>query len=384
MSITVNNIISPNIVALEKTIDEMRREIIHIKNLQQGKNRTGIRVNKKFNFKITNPLLSSVGVGSYSNLTTNSWYPSVYNQGNLGSCTANGAAFCYQFDLLKKNPNNTFIPSRLFIYYCERVLGWYQFPSENFLTNQTTIDQNNGTIVLPDSTEIIPSNAPLPLSSFPPVIGDDTTQSLNFPINDSDTGSQVYLGIFSINLYGVCSDSVWPYTDDNNVYKNFPTNKLSTIISECSNNIGKKFYPVGGLDLEEDFGDIPSNAKNDLVSIKTSLNNGYPVIFGMSLTNQIYSNLSNYPYYENTSPPSPQIIDKINEDNSGFAGGHCVVIVGHSDELGAFLIRNSWGNNWGYNGHFYLSYNYVQDPNCTTDFWVLSEIGTDPNLKYGY
>lgn len=47
--------------------------------------------------------------------------PPVYNQGDLGSCTANGLGGAYEFDL-KKQKKADFMPSRLFIYYNERVL----------------------------------------------------------------------------------------------------------------------------------------------------------------------------------------------------------------------------------------------------------------------
>jgi C1A family cysteine protease len=46
----------------------------------------------------------------------------VYNQGNIGSCSANALAAAVQFDRLKKGENPDFIPSRLFIYYNERVI----------------------------------------------------------------------------------------------------------------------------------------------------------------------------------------------------------------------------------------------------------------------
>jgi len=45
----------------------------------------------------------------------------VYDQGQLGSCTANAIAAAIQFDRLKQNIPD-FIPSRLFIYYNERVM----------------------------------------------------------------------------------------------------------------------------------------------------------------------------------------------------------------------------------------------------------------------
>jgi C1A family cysteine protease len=48
--------------------------------------------------------------------------PAIYDQGDLGSCTANAVAAAVQFDLLRKNAARAFAPSRLFIYYNERVI----------------------------------------------------------------------------------------------------------------------------------------------------------------------------------------------------------------------------------------------------------------------
>src|SRR3569833_1519688 len=47
--------------------------------------------------------------------------PPVYDQGQLGSCTANAIAAAMQFERMKQKLND-FIPSRLFIYYNERVI----------------------------------------------------------------------------------------------------------------------------------------------------------------------------------------------------------------------------------------------------------------------
>jgi C1A family cysteine protease len=47
--------------------------------------------------------------------------PPVYDQGQLGSCTANAIAGAVQFDLMKES-KPVFVPSRLFIYYNERVI----------------------------------------------------------------------------------------------------------------------------------------------------------------------------------------------------------------------------------------------------------------------
>lgn len=47
-------------------------------------------------------------------------FPEVYDQGHLGSCTANALAGAYEFDEIIERESNIFRPSRLFIYYNER------------------------------------------------------------------------------------------------------------------------------------------------------------------------------------------------------------------------------------------------------------------------
>ncbi len=48
--------------------------------------------------------------------------PPVYDQGSLGSCTANAISAAIQFERLKQKLIPDFVPSRLFIYYNERVM----------------------------------------------------------------------------------------------------------------------------------------------------------------------------------------------------------------------------------------------------------------------
>ena len=48
--------------------------------------------------------------------------PPIFNQGQLGSCTANAIGAAYRFDLLKQKMDAEFVPSRLFIYYNERAM----------------------------------------------------------------------------------------------------------------------------------------------------------------------------------------------------------------------------------------------------------------------
>jgi len=80
--------------------------------------------------------------------------PPVYDQGQLGSCTANAIAGALQFDEIKEHKNGLSTPSRLFIYYNERVI--------------------EGTVT-------------------------------------SDSGAQLRDGVKTVAKQGICPEKVWPY-----------------------------------------------------------------------------------------------------------------------------------------------------------------------------
>jgi C1A family cysteine protease len=96
--------------------------------------------------------------------------PPVYDQGQIGSCTANAIGGAHQFDQMKQKLSapSPFAPSRLFIYYNERAM--------------------EGTV-------------------------------------GSDSGAQIRDGIKSIGKQGVCrEDPTWPYDGDP-----FPPNNKITV-----------------------------------------------------------------------------------------------------------------------------------------------------------
>jgi C1A family cysteine protease len=70
--------------------------------------------------------------------------PPIYDQGSLGSCTANASGAALQFDQMKQGRLN-FIPSRLFIYYEERVLeGTVNVDSGGYLRDAAKVCATKG------------------------------------------------------------------------------------------------------------------------------------------------------------------------------------------------------------------------------------------------
>jgi len=88
--------------------------------------------------------------------------PSVYDQGQLGSCTANAIAGAIQFDRTKQKVKPDFTPSRLFIYYNERVI-------------ERTVDSDSGA-QLRDGIKVVAKGGSCPETEWPYDIGKFTNK----------------------------------------------------------------------------------------------------------------------------------------------------------------------------------------------------------------
>jgi C1A family cysteine protease len=73
--------------------------------------------------------------------------PPVYDQGALGSCTANAIAGALQFGEMKQAEADAFAPSRLFIYYNERVI-------------EGTVDEDSGAMLRDGIKSVAKQGAP--------------------------------------------------------------------------------------------------------------------------------------------------------------------------------------------------------------------------------
>jgi C1A family cysteine protease len=99
-----------------------------------------------------------------------------------------------------------------------------------------------------------------------------------------------------------------------------------------------------------------------LQSIKETITNQIPAMFGFTVYSSIRDAMGG-------KIPFPA-------KNESVLGGHAVVAVGYDDSMkigtstGAFIIRNSWGAEWGDKGYGYLPYDYVLN-GLALDWWAL-------------
>lgn len=57
--------------------------------------------------------------------------------------------------------------------------------------------------------------------------------------------------------------------------------------------------------------------------------------------------------------------------SGGFAGLHCVEVIGYDDLAGCWTCKNSWGSGWGDNGYFRIAYGQC-GIDSTYPFWGIS------------
>ncbi len=139
---------------------------------------------------------------------------------------------------------------------------------------------------------------------------------------------------------GVCSEELWPYIT-NKVFIKPPQNAYD----EAKNRTISKYEYV----------------PTDLNTWKSVLAEGYPIIFGANL-------FQAFQQPRNGRIPMPN-------QNEYSTGAHAMLCVGYSDPDQVFIVRNSWGHQWGDNGYCYFPYDYLMNPNLNNnDSWVIYSV----------
>jgi C1A family cysteine protease len=93
------------------------------------------------------------------------------------------------------------------------------------------------------------------------------------------------------------------------------------------------------------------------------LADGYPFVFGFT----VYDSFESSKVARTGIVPMPHSREKV-------AGGHCVVAVGYEDAKRVFIIRNSWGKEWGMKGYCTMPYEYLLNAQLASDFWTIRTV----------
>lgn len=128
----------------------------------------------------------------------------------------------------------------------------------------------------------------------------------------------------SLMRKGVTDEACMPYTSG-------ATGKDVACQATCA-DVSQRTYKISGYST-------PTNYAKDVVAVKRALQKG-PLMTSLS----VYADFMSYAggVYKHTS--------------GEYLGGHAISIIGYDDATQSFLIRNSWGEDWGERGFGRVAY----------------------------
>lgn len=150
------------------------------------------------------------------------------------------------------------------------------------------------------------------------------------------TGIYIRQAFDVTKTFGICLEEHWPY--DVSKWDVLPSLKA---MREAARRKIKAYYRIRAQGHER------------VEQILQALRSGHPVVFGTPVTEafQTFQGVETW-----TVPKGPTI------------GGHAMVVVGWDASKG-FIVKNSWGRNWGEGGYAYFAPEYLAWER-THDIWV--------------
>jgi len=141
--------------------------------------------------------------------------------------------------------------------------------------------------------------------------------------------------------YGLCLESLCPY--DENIYNEAPSDEsykdgLSRCITEAK------------------------NIQIDINHIKSALSKGLPVVVSVKSFGAMQKMANGFVCYD--------VMDSDAKSDSY----HAMVICGYSDKEGYFVVRNSWGQDFGDNGYCYIPYAAFREKDVIDSCYVITGI----------
>jgi len=113
----------------------------------------------------------------------------------------------------------------------------------------------------------------------------------------------------------------------------------------------------------------------NLQNLKRCLSHGYPFVFVFAVTPVMDAWFKNRQQQEE----SQFIMAEGELVPRNVHMGHAVLALGYDDDYfnGVFIVRNSWGPEWGMNGHFFIPYTVVTNPDISAEFFVIERVCSD-------
>lgn len=157
-----------------------------------------------------------------------------------------------------------------------------------------------------------------------------------------DNGAQIRTGAKVLAKFGAAPEQLWPYDIDK-----FAMAPPEGALKTASQSQVLRYARVDQTEQE----------------VCSVLASGYPVVFGFSVFEE----------FESDECQDTGILKMPSKGSKNY-GGHAVLCCGYDLSKRMFLVRNSWGKDWGLGGYFWMPFDYLLDPKLSDDFWVLYSV----------
>jgi len=161
-----------------------------------------------------------------------------------------------------------------------------------------------------------------------------------------DTGAYLKDSLIALKKYGIAEETHWPFLTpninlepDNSAYRNAKTHQITRYekirgIRAIKFSLLESLTPIIGIKVNDDF-----------LKLKGSFRNQKDNYCGIKSGDKVF--------------------------------GHAMIIVGWDDELGGFILENSFSSDWGYHGFGFIDYSIFKRDNMET--WVIKSLS--PNIE---
>lgn len=157
-----------------------------------------------------------------------------------------------------------------------------------------------------------------------------------------DSGSEIRNAMKLFTTLGCPEEKLWPYDTSK-----FSVRPPDSLLPEAAKHKSTLYYRCGTL------------SKPSLLAIKASIAQGFPVVGGFSVPENMMS-----PACATTG------VVKMPAPKEEFVGGHAVLFTGYDDEKQLLQFMNSWSKDWGDGGFGYLPYAFITG-GYADDFWTI-------------
>jgi len=162
--------------------------------------------------------------------------------------------------------------------------------------------------------------------------------------NMVDQGCTIVDTVEAVEESGTCLEPIWPYDES----------QVNTRPSDKAYDQAKDHKITSA-----------SMVERDLNEMKSCLAQGFPFAIGVIV----------YQSFMDSTGVVP--MPSADEYRFGKPGGHALLVVGYSDKSQSFIVRNSWGEDWGDNGYCYMPYEYLTSTDLCKEAWTIRKLETN-------